>query len=342
MLFKGCLFVVLAVALCSATPESNPYASVTEDFMVSPASAALGGSAISNGNGTTAECSPGNLPFDTLDRVSLSYAGFYQNTFSTSMASYSGQPVKDIGISLTIGYIYVPNIIDSRQSVATDDGELSVAKISYFSASKILMRAGIGRAFTLSPKLSLGAGIAINAKRWRLPETGYGIGCDAGITARFPRTGVSSALLLENATSSYIYWNENFKQRSLPHVRMGIGWYRYIPYIYGALRANYATPDLLSNEGINTYTSSETENHNIIKTPGTATLSKKPSMMLTRARLGIEYTIMQTVALRAGYSGTNFGFGGGVYLFGGNAGIDFAYLVHELGGTYQVAVQYAW
>ena len=69
---------------------------------------------------------------------------------------------------------------------------------------------------------------------------------------------------------------------------------------------------------------------------------EKPSILLTQGRVGIEYLIMRTVALRAGYSGNKFGFGGGVYLLSGRAGVDFAYLVHELAGTYQLSVQYAW
>lgn len=342
MWFKGCLLTLLSISLCSAAIEGNPYASVTEDLMISPVSAAMGGSILSTGSGTTVESSPGNLPFDTLNRLSLAYAGFYQNLFSTSMATYSGQPMKNIGVSLMIGYVYIPNILDTRASTTTESGELSEAKISVFSASKILMRAGIGRSFTISPKISLGTGIAINAKRWRLPETGYGIGCDAGATALFPRTGISTAVVVENITSSYIYWNEQYQARSYPHLRLGAGWSSEIPYIYGSMRISYASPDLLANDGINTYTSTETENDNIIQTPGHEEVYKNPSILFTQGRAGIEYTIMKTVALRAGYSGNKFGFGGGVYLLNGRAGIDFAYLVHELAGTYQLAVRYAW
>lgn len=342
MQYKGCLFLFIILSVCSAALEEHPYASVTEDFMISPVSAAMGGSVLSTGNGTTVESSPGNLPFDSLNRLSLGYAGFYQNVFSTSMATYSGQPMKNWGASLMLGYIYVPDIPDNRDSKVTETGELLELKESYFSVSKILMRAGIGRSFTINPRISIGTGVAINAQRERLPETGYGIGIDIGATALFPRTGISTALLVENATSSYTYWNKNYQERTSPHIRFGAGWSRDIPYIYGKLCVSYASPNLLANDGINYYTSTETENDNTLQTPGYEKIYKKPILLLSGAKAGLEYSIMKTVALRIGYGGNKFGFGGGVYLFGGRAGIDFAYLVHELAGTYQLAVQYFW
>ena len=334
--------VLFTVISAIAAPSGGFYANVSEELLISPSSAAMGGAVLSNGNGTTVESSPGNLPFDSLSRLSLAYAGFYNNAFSSSMLTYSGKPLENLGFSLMAGYIYIPDIVDTRGSTSNDSGELIEAKESYFSASKIVFRAAVGRSFTVSPKITLGAGIAVNAKRSRLPETGYGIGCDAGISALFPGTGLSVALLVENLTSSYIYWNESFQERSYPHPRAGFGWYRNLPYIYGSLRLSYSSPDLLANEGINTYAKEITDNENVIETPGVSEIYDKPSHLVTRGKFGLEYSIMNTVALRIGYSGYRFGFGGGVYLLGGRAGIDFAYLMHAMAGTYQLSAQYAW
>jgi hypothetical protein len=318
------------------------YANVSDELMITPVSAAMAGSDLSIGTGTSVESTPGNLPFDSLNRLSLSYAGYYNNSFSTSLLTWSGQPGHNLGISLLAGYVYIPDIWDTRQSSTTESGELSEAKIKVYSASKILFRAGIGRRFTLTPNIALGVGIAANAKRIRLPSLGYGIGLDAGLKTLFPRPGISLALQVENLTSSYIYWSKSFKERSFPHLRAGIGWERTFPYIYGSLRISYATPDLLANEGINSVSYGLTDNDNVIETLDHQEVYKKPSLLVSQGKIGFEYTILRTVAFRVGLANGKLGFGAGLRLMEERAGLDFAYVTHALAGTYQLSAHYSW
>ncbi|MBN1578668.1 MAG: hypothetical protein JW913_19045 [Chitinispirillaceae bacterium] len=310
--------------------------------MITPISAAMAGSDMSISTGASVESTPGNLPFDSLNRLSLTYAGYFHNIFSTSMLTWSGKPWNNIGTSLLVGYVYIPDILDTRESSTTESGGLKEAHISVYSASKVFFRAGIGRRFDLTPGIALGAGAAVNAKRFRLPDLGYGISLDAGIKSLFSRPGISLALQVENLTSSYIYWNESFQERSFPHVRAGIGWERAFPYIYGLLRVCYATPDLLANEGINYYTSETTGNNNTVETPDHYKLYEKPSLLVTQGRMGAEYTIFKTVVFRAGITNRKFGFGAGLRLWKRQAGLDFAYIAHDLAETYQLSAHYSW
>ena len=343
-IIKPLLFLTVIVSYGLTAVSDGFYANVSEETMITPVSAALAGSDLSMSTGASVEGTPGNLPFDSLNRLSLAYAGYFHNTFSNSMLTWSGQPFKNIGISLLAGYIYIPDILDTRESVANDSGELEEAKISLYSASKMFFRAGIGRRFDLTPAISIGAGVAVNAKRYRLPETGYGISMDAGVKSLFSKPGISLALQVENLTSSYIYWNESFQERSYPHVRAGIGWERYFPYIYGALRVCYATPDLLTNESIQSYSIEVTENNNAIEIPDSThyEIYERPLLLLTQGKFGVEYTMFRTVALRIGISNRKFKFGAGLRLWNERAGLDFAYITHTLAETYQLAAHYSW
>ena len=257
------------------------------------------------------------------------------------MLTWSGKPWNHTGVSLLAGYVYIPDILDTRASSTDESGELMEAKISVYSASKIFFRAGIGRLFTLAPDIVLGAGAAVNAKRFRLPDVGYGISLDAGIKSLFSKPGISLALQFENLTSSYIYWSKSYHERSYPHLRAGIGWERALPYIYGSVRVCYTTPDLFANEGINDYIFESSEENDPV-TPLHDELYEKPKLLVTQGRIGAEYTIFRTVVFRAGIANGKFGFGAGLRLWKEHAGLDFAYIAHELAETYQLSANYSW
>jgi len=336
------LLLFTGFAASFATVQPGKYADITDGLMVPPISASMAGSDLSTGSGVSVESTPGNLPFDSLNHLSLSYAGFYGNTFNTSLVSYQGSMGSNLGVSLLMGYVYVPNIANTTESDSTEDGALREARVSYFSASRIIVRTGVGRLFTITPDITLGAGIAINAKRIRLPETGYGIGMDAGAKVRFNKPGISLAMQLENITSSYTYWTKDFQERAYHHCRVGVGYERYFAYFYGSLTLNYASPDLFANDGVNSYTQKLTENDNPIETVNEEEIYQKPSLLATRGRYGIEYTIMNTVSFRGGYSWGSLAFGAGLHLLSDRAGIDIAYITHALAGTYQLSVNYTW
>lgn len=336
------LFLFIATTALFAGVEPGQYANLTDELLVPPISAAMAGSDLSTGSGVSVESTPGNLPFDSLNHLSLSYAGFYGNTFNTSLVSYQGRAGNNFGVSMLLGYVYVPNIVNTTASDSTEDGALRELKTSYFSASRIIMRAGVGRLFTLTRNITLGAGVALNAKRIRLPETGYGIGMDAGVKVLFNDPGISVAMQLENITSSYTYWTKDFQERAYQHCRVGVGYERYFPYMYGSLQVNYASPDLFANEGINSYTSEKTENDNYIETPKQEEIYDNPALLATMGRYGIEYTIMNAVSFRGGLFNGKAAFGAGLHLLNNRAGIDIAYITHALAGTYQLSVNYTW
>lgn len=331
------LFSVFAAGL-------QTYANGTDELMVSPVSASMGGSDLSIGSGVSAESTPANLPFDSLNSLMLSYAGYYQNTFSTSMLSFSGHPRHNIGVSLMVGYVFVPNIPNTQNIGSVEPGEAGVVdNITYFSASRLFFRAGAGRRFDINRLFSVGVGCAVNAKRTRLePYNGYGLGVDAGLKALWVPGGLSCALQVENVASSYIYWSKDYRERSYTHLRVGIGWEKVVPYVYGVFRFGYTSPDLFANEGINYYDLSVTKLNNTIEAPNHAELYERPELLLYAGKFGAEYIIMNSLALRIGLSQGKIGFGAGLKLMNQRAGLDFAYITHTLAGTYQLSLNYLW
>jgi hypothetical protein len=341
-MYRFSLYLFIFAGIISAEISSGYYVDVSDELMTSPVSAAKVGSDLSIGNGASVESTPANLTFDSLNHLSLSYAGYYGNVFSSSMLSYIGHPSPKTGISVLLGYIYIPDIQDTRASTVDDSGRLAEARISYFSASKILFRAGFGRIFYDSDRFTVSAGIAANAKRVRLPETGYGVSLDGGLKGYMKTTGFSTGLQVENLTSSYTYWSKNFQERAHPHVRVGFGWETNIPYLYGSLKMSYASIDLLANEGINSISYDLNEIDNPIETIEHTSISDDPTLIFTHGKYGLEFTILNRVALRGGFTRDRYSFGAGVQVMENKAGFDLAYISHALAGTYQLAMHYTW
>lgn len=332
------LIILFSVIGAVRAESKGFYADVNDELINLPASAAMVGADLSISTGNTSFSSPANLPFDSLHRIELSYANYFHNSFSTSLLSYNGLAPNNIGYSITAGYIYIPDI---EISDTTEDG---VAYISGTrNCSAIYFRAGLGKSFDLSRTIAFSLGAALQAKRIRLiGYNGYGVGMDAGAKILFRKTGVSAALLVENITSSFTYWSKDFHQWAYPHIRAGIGWERSIPYIYGKIRLAYTTPDLLANEGVNYYSDDEMQGDISVPDPQWRSVYKNPDMLIKAARAGIEYIIMDRVVLRGGLTRGKAGFGAGVNLFKERACIDFAYLFHDLAGTYQLGLSYRW
>lgn len=321
---------------------SSLYSDVASGILVSPVSAAMGNSDMSQGTGSASSSSPANLALDSLSMLSFSYANFFQNTFSTSMLSYSGKSGNS-GYSISAGYIYISDIdlTDKLDTLASGDPVVP-QKFRQGVSSDILIRVGYARAFNLKfGNLSIGS--AVNAIRHNLGEyRGYGLGVDAGITFQNPVNGISFSMLVENLTTSYTYWSSSFSEHQLPHLKIGAGWEKEFKYIYGKLRLAYTSPDILSNEGINEYQTEYVSNDYDIQVPQAKKVSEDPSLLIVNANWGAEYLVMNRLALRVGIAQGQVGFGAGLYLFDQKAGFDFAYKLHELAGTYQLSMNYRW
>jgi len=314
------------------------YIDNNDELINLPASAAMVGADLSFNTGASSFSSPANLAFDSINKIELAYASFFQNSFSTSLLSVNGYASSTIGYSITAGYIYIQDI---PLSDTTSEGEAYV--YGNRNCSAIYLRAGLGKRFDLSGSISISIGAALQAKRTRLiGYRGYGLGMDAGTKVLFSNIGLSAAVLVENITSSMTYWGRNYYQWAYPHIRAALGWEKRIPYIYGTLRLAYTTPDLLANEGVNYFDDDQMQGDITLPKPQWKSVYKNPQLLILAARIGLEYMIMDRVAIRGGLTRGKVGLGAGVNLFNQRAGIDFAYVNHELAGTYQLGISYRW
>jgi hypothetical protein len=343
-LYLFLLCIAYSYAVFAENSIESAYDQINRAIIISPKSAAFNGADLSLNDGAYAGASPSNLVKDSCSSLQFSYANYFGNALSSSVLSYVNSISSRSAFSVTSGYIYIPDIQDNRNLDTNESGEPIFDKpVTITSCSQVHFKAGFGLSLVNDKPFRVSAGVALNASRNRLIDyTGYGIGVDLGSSFMLPAQGLSAVLLIENVFGSYTYWNSSYSERGRQHIRLGIGWEKDLDYIYGKIKLGYTSPDLLSNEGINGYEVDEVNDELVIENPKKYTLRKNPELIVLGGKLGLEYTIMQIVAVRCGIAQDRFSFGAGLSLFSQRAGIDFAYMIHSLPGTYQFSLSYKW
>ncbi|MCL2219993.1 MAG: hypothetical protein FWC23_07875 [Chitinispirillia bacterium] len=340
----------LTAAVCMAAPayadapaddgvdESAPsvYGGMAAEVLVSPRSAALSSSDLALNAAGPIASNPALAARCAAPELTLSYSSYYGDVFSTSVLNYTSKVGGSGGISATAAYLLVPGIEDTR---GVDIGALDPNDIKVFSVSDLWARVAYGHSFE-TEFAGLYAGAAVTARRRSLgPKTSaYGMGADLGAMAHFRKPSIYAGLLLENVHHSAVNWqNSGYSEKVPQHLRASLAYEREDPYIYGRISLFYTTPDLLSNEGVNAYGQTlDIEEEREPEERGGI------SVLFSAGRYGIEYTIMNTLSLRAGLNGAGYSMGAGLNLFGGRGGVDFCYLNHELAGTVMMSVTYRW
>jgi hypothetical protein len=284
---------------------------------------------------------PASLPADSIREISLAYAGYFQNSYSTSALSYIGPVDNFSSIGVSASYILVPGIEFHDDTIVPVNVPLKTSSDFFFRISYGRKLLQFGNQYVLS------AGAAINTERRNLIGwTSYGIGADAGvnISCLFREIGsvAAAGLVVENLTTSLTHWSSTYKEYAYPHMRLGLGWQQEIQYIYGRLSISYLSPDLFSNEGINQYGSESLDGTNDVESPVFKRVATNPLMFFSGGRGGFEYTIMNAISFRMGIQQGSKSFGGGLCLFHNHAGFDFAYLDHVLAPIYKLSVNFKW
>jgi len=336
------LFSACVCGSLFAGTEGNYYADANREIFLLPKSAAMAGSDMAISRSASPLSNAATLPIDSIRELSLAYAGYFQNTYSTGALSYVGPVDGKSSIGVSASYVLIPGI-------EIYDDTIVPANIQTKTGSDFFFRISYGRKLMrFGERITVTAGAAINAERRNLVGwTGYGIGADAGLNVLYEakRWGVATAgMVVENLTTNYTHWSSGYKEYAYPHMRMGLGWQKELAYIYGKLSLTYLTPDLLSNEGINAYSSDSLYDNYYVESPDIDRVATHPLMLFIGGRGGAEYTIMNTISFRAGVDmkdGT-ISFGGGLRLFSNRAGFDFAYLDHDLAPTYKLCVLFKW
>jgi hypothetical protein len=347
MKIKSTKFSVAVLLSCGSLfaggLQGNYYADANREIFLLPRSAAMAGSDLALRRSASPLSNAASLTSDSTKEISLAYAGYFQNTYSTAALSYIGPVDSKSCIGVSASYVLVPGIEIYNDTVVP-------ANIPTKTGSDFFFRISYGRKLMeFNERVILSAGAAVNAERLNLIGwTGYSIGADAGIDVLYhskDRKSIASAgLLVENLTTNFTQWSSEFKEYAYPHLRIGLGWQREMAYIYGKLRLTYLTPDLFSNEGINSYTTDSLDADNVIQSPEIKGVASNPFALFMRGRGGAEYTIMNTISFRIGvdFKDGTISFGGGVRLFSDRAGFDFAYLDHDLASTYKLSVLFQW
>ncbi|MDR3013469.1 MAG: hypothetical protein LBU70_09735 [Chitinispirillales bacterium] len=314
------------------------YGDMAAEVLVSPRSTALAMSDLAvNAFGPIAS-NPALAASIGKPELMLSYSSYYGNVFSASQAAYIMPIGPNGGVGVTAAYLLIPGIEDTRN---VDIGALDDGDIEIFTASDIWTRVFYGHRLE-TEHVNLYAGAAVTARIRRLGEpSAYGLGADLGVMAHLKNPSIHAALLWENVRYSIVRWqSSDYTERIPQHLRLSLAFEKDDPYIYGRIALFYTSPDLLFNEGINYW--SDVLDREEKRSPEVRDLSDGVGVLFSAGRFGIEYTIMETLSLRAGITGGSYSLGAGLELFNRRAGVDFAYLNHELAGTVKMSVVYRW
>jgi hypothetical protein len=341
-------FICFCGMLNAGDIQGNYYADVNREIFLLPKSASMAGSDMAISRSASPLSNPACLPSDSVKEISLAYAGYFQNTYSTCALSYIGSVDRLSCIGVSANYILVPDINISPDT-AHPFQETATSSDLFFRISYGRQLLRFGKLFNLNAQYTLDAGVALNAERLNLLGwTGYGIGADAGLdfSLYYKEWGsnISAAMVIDNLTTDFTHWSSAYKEYAYPHIRFGLGLQQDLPYIYGNLCVSYLSPDLLTNEGINQYGSESLDQNSTVESPAIQQVRTHPDMLFLNSRLGVEYTVMNTISFRAGIniSDGTVSFGGGLHLFHNHAGFDFAYLDQDLASTYKISVNYKW
>ncbi len=329
-----------SITIFSRAFAGDYYANINKFLFVQPSQLAMAQANLAYGRNAGPAANPANLPLDSTSEISLSYGGFWGNAFSTSVINYVTSLSKSDGFGVSMGYLHIPDIMDTRGLSTTDDDKIvwDESDVSYETSSELYLTFGYGKSFRPTSNLAISAGFSIHALRRRLlEETGYGIGADIGATAHFLQTGWRLSVLADDISTNFIYWDDTYYDQTLPHVRLGVGWQKEFPYIHGRLTAAYQTPDLLHNEGIRVLHDKELDK---IEVREDGKYLDDISYLFTGGRFGFEYYIRNIVAMRVGFLAGQVSFGGGVNLFDNSLGIDFGYVGSDLPATYILSFSY--
>jgi hypothetical protein len=316
--------------------SSGVYGDMAGEALVAPRSAALSASDLAVNAAGPIASNPALSARYAAPEVTLSYSSYYGDVFSSSILNYTGRVGKSGGVSATAAYLLIPGIEDTRN---VDIGALDDGDIRTFSASDLWARAGYGHGFE-TPLANVYAGAAATVRRRNLGDaSAYGIGADLGASAHFKKPQVSAALLWENAMYSAMMWkspqSQGYTEEIRQHLRLSLAFEHEDLYIYGRIALFYTSPDLFFNEGING--AGDVGDREEGREPEVRTGA---GALLSAARYGVEYTIMNTLSLRIGFNSDSYSMGAGLNLFKSRGGIDVCYINHELSGTVKMSLTY--
>lgn len=341
--------VVLITVFCSCSIFGKDYYSNSNKYLfVAPDYIGTGGANLTYHNSGLPMSNPANLALDSSQSAFMSHTGYYENSFTTTLFSYTGKVMEKLGIGASLSYLRIPDIeitkdlkIDETTGFPIYDPDL----VSYETSSETYLNLSGGYEFLNNERFTITGGAALHVLRRRLIDwTGYGIALDLASTVKFKRANISLSLLLDDITSNYIHWSSSYSDNGLPHARLGVGYEKIFNKGIGLFRLSYKTPDLLGNDGVSgSIKESDNSTDSEEGLPKEMKPYKDPLLLITAAAYGASIS-MKNVTARAGFDeAKRFSFGAGIGILENRINLDFSYtLGGVLPGTYAIGTKYRW
>ncbi len=310
---------VIYVEPCSAQFVIGRYAGEFLSLGAGGRALAMGGAAVASPMPASAVYyNPASLAGLKSHSAEFMHASQFDNAFTYDYLSFVKPSGDRSGLGFTAVYSRVTDIPLTRLSdpsrPISDNNRVEIRKQS--GDHEIALMAGIGR-FMSAWKTGATAKLLMKSVA---DESAFGLGLDVGV-ARELNSRASVALVVRDVSTSMLAWSTGRTEAILPSIVLG-----------GAYRLD------LTAANASIAIAPELETH--FESRGEAELiSAGPASI--QPRLGIEYEIAKTVALRGGANGEDITYGAGLTFSSLN--IAAAFQNHsDLGFTHRISAGYSW
>ncbi|MBU1637171.1 PorV/PorQ family protein [bacterium] len=327
MMFKSILRVFAVLIALSGVVQTQAgefvigrYAGEFLELGAGARALAMGAAAVARPVPATAGYyNPSALAGLSRQHIEFMHASQFDNLFTYDYLSLARPMRNGSAGSLTLLYTRVGDIpltklADPSQPLS-DENRVLVDKKT--GDNELAVMASVGRATPSGWRVGATAKLLSKSVA---EETAFGVGVDLGV-GRTLAKDLDFGLAARNITTSILAWSTGRTEAILPSIAIGTAWGKALPAVNARV---VLVADL---EG---HFESRGEAEQFEAGP----LSANP-------HLGVEYIILETVALRGGYQGEYLTAGAGLNI--SSLSVNAAFQDHEdLGFTHRVSVGVAW
>ena len=281
---------------------------------------ALGGAAVANPTPAAASYyNPSALAAFRGGEVEFMHASQFDNLFTYDYLAFAKAMPNGLTGAITalytrVGDIHLTQLADPTQPISNGNRVLT-SKNS--SDNELALMAGVGKNSVLGWRVGGNAKLLYKSVAG---ESAYGLGFDVGVGKSLGKSFMVGAVA-RDLTTSVLAWSTGRTEAILPSVAVGGSWGVSIPALNA--RVNVA---------------GDLDGH--FESRGAAELVSAGPLSVD-PRVGLEYIISNTVALRGGFNGENVTAGAGIRLAMIN--VNAAFQDHpDLGWTNRVSLAVNW
>lgn len=295
---------VIAMPVLGFGVEMVQFADDVLDIDCGARVAALGTAALVDpGDVSAAHYNPAALATASDREALLMHSEQFASEAQADLAAFSLQLRPGLGAGIVLSRSTISSIPDTR-GLSLDAQGVPIydeSQIRYISAQDYVLTMGIGK--DIGHRLLVGGAVRAYYRDQAI-QTGLGATADLSVQWR-PQSRLAVALVARNITTAYTTWSSGTNEATGPSMYLTAGYFKDVPYFYGAFALYFRTPSLLPTGSLENWSGD----------PSSIDLREDPLQVLTSGSVGAEYCFRKMLWLRGGIrSGVQYSAGAGLAL----------------------------